>query len=200
MTEEGLRERKKAQTRQGIRDAAVRLFTEHGYHRTTVADIADAAGVSPRTFFGYFPTKESVLVAEVEPALTRLEALLLDPARPHPALRVLRDWLEQDLLLQPTAPELDDLLDELVASDTRTAGGAGLQYMERVRDALTAALARDLDGPPEDPRPAIAAAATLAALHQATRHADGSPVRSGDLSLAHFEPALRLVQHGLAGW
>lgn len=200
MSEEGLRARKKAQTRQGIREAAVRLFTEHGYHRTTVADIADAAGVSSRTFFGYFPTKESVLVAEVEPALDRLEALLLDPARPQPALRVLREWLEHDLLLQPTAPELDDLLDELVASDTRSAGGAGLKYMERVRDALTAALARDLDAPVEDPRPAIAAAATLAALHQATRYADGSPVRSGDLSLAHFEPALRLVENGLAGW
>lgn len=60
----GRQERKKQLTRRALVDAAVRLFTERGYERTTVADIAEAADVSPRTFFLHFPTKEDVLLAD----------------------------------------------------------------------------------------------------------------------------------------
>jgi len=50
-----------ARTRQTLVDTALTLFAEHGYDSTTTDEIAEAAGVSPRTFFRYFPTKESVL-------------------------------------------------------------------------------------------------------------------------------------------
>ncbi|HKB29226.1 MAG TPA: TetR family transcriptional regulator [Streptosporangiaceae bacterium] len=60
----GLRERKKARTRAAIRQHALRLIREQGYAATTVDQIADAAEVSPSTFFRYFPTKEDVVLRD----------------------------------------------------------------------------------------------------------------------------------------
>jgi AcrR family transcriptional regulator len=59
---EGLRERKKRQTREAIADAAMRLFVEHGFDAVTVADVARAADVSQKTVFNYFPTKEDLVL------------------------------------------------------------------------------------------------------------------------------------------
>jgi len=58
----GLRERKKAQTRAAIQAQALRLFREQGYDATTMAQIAEAADVSPSTLFRYFPTKEELVL------------------------------------------------------------------------------------------------------------------------------------------
>lgn len=61
MTEIGLRERKKAQTRRGIADAAARLFAERGYEHVAVSDVARAAEVSEQTVYNYFQTKEQLV-------------------------------------------------------------------------------------------------------------------------------------------
>ncbi|ANY25233.1 TetR family transcriptional regulator [Gordonia terrae] len=60
----GLREKNKMRTRNAIRQAALTLIAEQGYAKTTVEQIAEAAGVSHTTFFRYFPSKEQVVIGD----------------------------------------------------------------------------------------------------------------------------------------
>lgn len=82
---ESLRDRQRAQIRADIRRAAFRLFIERGYDAVTTEEIASAAGVSPRTFFRYVPTKEELLLAPVRHGGTAIVGLLEDrPAAEAP--------------------------------------------------------------------------------------------------------------------
>ena len=64
MNSPGLRERKKQKTRWAIQEHALRLFAQQGYEATTVEQIAEAAEISPSTFFRYFKTKEDVVIQD----------------------------------------------------------------------------------------------------------------------------------------
>jgi len=83
----GLRERKKAKTRAAIREHALRLFREQGYTSTTVEQIADAAEVSPATFYRYFSTKEDVVLQDDLDVLTFGE-FMTQPAELSPLAAV----------------------------------------------------------------------------------------------------------------
>ncbi len=63
MTEGGLRARKRQETAQRITQAGLRLFLDHGYEATTLDAIATAAGISRRTFFHYFNSKDEILLS-----------------------------------------------------------------------------------------------------------------------------------------
>jgi AcrR family transcriptional regulator len=74
LSELGLRERKRIATRRSIQLAAVELASKRGFDRVTIDEISHVANVSPRTFFNYFPSKESAIIGEL-PELPDAESI-----------------------------------------------------------------------------------------------------------------------------
>jgi AcrR family transcriptional regulator len=81
----GLRERKKQKTKEAIQREAMRMFQERGYDETTIEQIAEAAEISPSTFFNYFPTKEDVVLYDrYDPMMASL--MLSRPSNEPPSV------------------------------------------------------------------------------------------------------------------
>ncbi len=91
----GLRETKKAQTRHALHRAALELALEKGPDGVTVESIAARAGVSPRTFFNYFPSRESAMSVSDPGIADRLAALLLSRPVEEPLADALRAVLTE---------------------------------------------------------------------------------------------------------
>src|ERR1700734_520928 len=88
---EGLRERKKRLMRQQLSDTATQMFLERGFDAVRVAEIAAACGVSEKTVFNYFPTKEALILDRLEATMASLRTGLAEPgvAPVEAALRIL---------------------------------------------------------------------------------------------------------------
>src|SRR4051794_10405541 len=117
----GLRERKKARTREALQEAAMARFARQGFEGTTVEEIAEACEVSPRTFFRYFPTKEDVLFADAAVRRERLLAVIAERPPAEPAFAALCAAMRT-----PTADSRDDR-DALVARSKIVAASPPLQ-------------------------------------------------------------------------
>jgi len=192
----GLRERKKERTARAIEDSALRLFSEHGFHATTIAHIADDAEISPRTFFAYFPSKESVLFGDFDPAFQSL-AEHLDARGDQSLLDTVRAWIvelfERDGLpdeRERARREVIDANDELLAYER--------QLITRFETLIAAAAATELDADPRDLRPrmiAAAVAATLAALRPDPSGSDAEPDTD---PLEQLDDALAFLRGGIA--
>src|SRR3954471_174340 len=76
---EGLRERKKRLMRQQLSDTATEMFVERGFDAVRVAEIAEACGVSEKTVFNYFPTKEALILDRWDATMFALRTGLADP-------------------------------------------------------------------------------------------------------------------------
>jgi AcrR family transcriptional regulator len=90
----GLRERKKQQTRETIARVALRLFAERGYDETTLADIAAAADVAPRTIFAYFEGKEDILLDAEGAFLNQLKRTLDERPSDATTVDAIRQFLD----------------------------------------------------------------------------------------------------------
>ena len=169
-----LRERKKLATRRSLRRVALALVAERGYSHVTVEDIAEAADVSPRTFFNYFPTKEAALFGADQDRITELRERVAHLAPGEPALTALRLVMVSDG--QRVADELSELggdpadwLRRMKGAHTdpqlRAARAAQMAMVER---AITEGLAERLGTDPErDPYPSLLAA-TAAGVFRAS--------------------------------
>ena len=163
----GLRERKKAETRRALSSAALRLAERHGPDHVTVEAIAEAAGVSPRTFFNYFATKEDALVGLGQPNSSILLTLLEDRPAHEPPFEALRAAMTEGIeVMASGAPDWatrQRLFQRHPALAARHA--ARFAEVERAMAELVARRAGlDID---HDPYPAIVVGAALVALRAA---------------------------------
>lgn len=91
----GLRERKKEATRQAVHEATLRLTVELGFDHVTVEAVADAAGISRRTFSNYFDGKEDALLYGEEQQMAALVRAVLERPADEPAWPALRAAMKQ---------------------------------------------------------------------------------------------------------
>ncbi len=152
-----LRERKKADTREAIRGAAVELFCTHGFEATTMDAVAASADVSVRTVFRYFRTKEDLVFADVEADLADLRALL--DARPtdEPVMRSVREVVEVLAGRMESGREADVRLAPLL-HDEPALRQRYLGVLDRVEETVADWARLRLAAGPEDLRPGLLAA------------------------------------------
>ncbi|MCF2126621.1 TetR/AcrR family transcriptional regulator [Strepomyces sp. STD 3.1] len=141
----GLRERKKRATRAALAEAAVRLAAEHGAEKVTVEAISAAAGVSVRTFFNYFDTRDDAFVVIDADAGARMRRAVLDAPPALTPLEALREAMAAELAEAEQQHELWRLHAEVLhASPHLLARGVGA-HMAAEAD-LAEALAERLRG------------------------------------------------------
>lgn len=208
----GLREQKKQATREALRAAALRLALRHGPDHVRVDDIAEAAGVSPRTYNNYFSSREEAIVAAVT---AEREARVADAVAARPADVRLADAVVDAVVAQYTDPgePARDVL--LMITTSRTLRDTFVDTATAIEQPLADAIAARLGDPDQHTATVLAAsvaAAVRVALRRWVRAADQAPgglvVPAGSLpdllraALAPLTPALdaaeeRAAQPGL---
>jgi AcrR family transcriptional regulator len=209
----GLRERKKRLMRQQLSDTATRMFLERGFDAVRVAEIAAACGVSEKTVFNYFPTKEALILDRLEATVSSLRTGLAEPGVPPvaAALRILDR-------------ELAAMTSWLAAQDDPVRAGAAIRrfgflihstpalraHQSDMMDQFTAAaaviLAARAGVSARDPEPQIAATALLGLWRvqfgALSAYLDGSrtPAQVHEAVTADVRRAARLIEAGLSSW
>jgi len=161
----GLRERKKERVRSSIQRAALRLFLKNGFEQTTVEQIAEAADVSPATFYRYFATKEdSVLTDDYDPLFIQL---LIDRPADEPLIDSIRAVL-MGVMAEYFERDRDLLIARnTLANQTPALKAALWEEYERSLDLFSALIARHVRRTSDDLDVRIAVGALSGALQQA---------------------------------
>jgi AcrR family transcriptional regulator len=213
---EGLRERKKRLMRQKLSDTATQMFLEQGFDAVRVTEIAEACGVSEKTVFNYFPTKESLILDRLEATVASLRTGLAESGEPgksgippvQAALRILDD-------------ELGAMTSWLAAQDDPLQAGVMVRrfgaliqatpslraHQSDMMDQFTAVAAEILAEraglSPEDPEPQITATALLGLwriqFQALSRYLDGTrtPAQVHQAVTADVRRAAQLINTGL---
>lgn len=181
----GRRERKKAQTRKALADAALELFLARGYDRVGVKDVADAADVSVTTLFKYFPSKEALVFDQDEDVEEALVAAVRDRPAGRSVPEALREHLRAELADRPGQPEIEVFKD--LIERTPALHDYGSRMWLRHETALAQAIAADIGVPADDVRCAVLARYALDAVQVARRYPD-APER--------IDQIFDLLEHG----
>jgi AcrR family transcriptional regulator len=150
MTELGLRELKKARTRQVIADAAARLFAERGYEQVAVSDVAREAEVSEQTVYNYFQTKDQLVTDRaqlVQDELSRVIRTRPPGTTPAAAIRGFVIGSVEGIRRIPTEQWRGEL--GFLAAISPTVHRLALEMLDRLASTLATVIAETDAVPPE---------------------------------------------------
>ena len=196
----GLREAKKLRTREEIAGQAMRLFVQRGFDNVTVAEVAAAAGVSEKTVYNYFPTKEDLFFDEVDDRIAGIVAAIRER---EPGVSVLASLRAKQLaeckrLCTPGFAHFARTIESSQALQAKE-----LEVMARIVQALTDAIASELG---LDERDARIAAGLVVSVHRQYFRAARQQALAGTHGVAaervlraDLERAYELLEHGLGG-
>lgn len=208
---EGLRERKKRAMRRQLSDTAARMFLERGFDAVRVADVGEACGVSEKTVFNYFPSKEALLLDRLEATADALRTQLPNPAlTPVSAmLTILHHELDGLATALAADADADRALEQYrkfgdLIRNTPALRAYQSAIADRFVDIAAEALATRTGLRPDDPEPQIAAA-TLLGMWRVQFRALRTHVHPGrplpdaiDAVSREVRRAARLAEAGLA--
>ena len=192
----GLRQRKKQRTRDTIARAARELFAERGYHATTLPDIAEAADVSTRTIFAYFPSKEDILFAEFPLMKEALAQALAERPEGEQALETVRNFILATVGIEKDHVDVE--IGRCIHNDDtlRTHLRARIAQLEEV---IAPAIAKDLGVPEDDIRPHLVATSLTAAFNVLSERGEGASAKAktvDDVAKA-IDPVIEFLRGGL---
>jgi AcrR family transcriptional regulator len=191
----GLRERRRRQTSADIRDAAVRLAQERGFDKVTIEEICVEAGISTRTFFNYFPNKESAIAYGPSDLSAELaeDFVAAGPAPYRVVLAELITLAAHHLRDMPPRREQAAGMLELAKSSPAVLA-AFLAELERFQNQLVDIVARRQEMRSDDEIVALISALALTAVRSGIeRWASGDPRDSDDTPMPYVERAAALV-------
>jgi AcrR family transcriptional regulator len=210
-TDEGLRERKKKLTRQLISDVATGMFLKDGFDTVRVIDVAAACGVSEKTVYNYFPTKESLILDRFEDMEADVRRVF-NPDLPSSSLvetavdvivaelmTMFENWGSLD---RPPDPQLIRRFAEMI-QESPALRAAQWEMLDKMARVAAEGMARRAGVDPDDPEPQIAANAILGLWRiqfgSMVRHAvdKHSAVEVRDAVIADVRRAGRLIDNGL---
>ena len=207
---EGLRERKKRLMRQRLSDTATEMFMERGFDAVRVTEIAEACGVSEKTVFNYFPTKESLILDRLESTMASLRTGLAESG-----------ISPVEAALQILDGELSSMTSWLATQDDPVRAAAAIQrfgtliqatpslrayqsdMMDQFVSVAAAILAEQAGISAADPEPQIAATALLGLwriqFQSLSRYLDGTrtPAQVHQAVTADVHRAAQLIDTGL---
>jgi tape measure domain-containing protein len=210
VTQPGLRERKKQQTRELLADTARRLFSERGFEQVSVAEIARVADVSVATVFNYFPSKEDLVYVGLERFEDQMLAAISERPRGQSIVAAFGEFvLEARGLL---GAEDEDAARKLTAVSRMIAASPALlareqQILARYTDTLARLIAEETGAAAGDLRPDVVANG-LIGVHRALIAYVREQLGTGTIDRrrlarnvrARGEKALTLLAEGIGGY
>jgi len=207
MTFEGLRELKKRETRRRISDVATEMFLARGFDAVAVTEVAAAAGVSEKTIYNYFPTKESLVLDQIQGQVERLIGAVRDRARGVSPSAALVTALKEDsrrfyeVIPADRMPQIERF--SAMVRGTPALRAAWSEHRHHLVETLTQVLAEELQVDRNTPEPLTAARALVGLVEllydSRLRHANSDlpPHEVQKLVDADIDRGARLLETGM---